>query len=428
MTEKEDKSSDGVIDTTLDGNLISNKVFQRIVDKVGAPTHSDIKSKHNLFVLAGPTGAGKSTVYEMLEAFAPRIGHISKDNTRPIRDVVDKGHRFVSKTQFKKRHKTGAYIHTYETNYNDGSGDSKRVQYGIPKGDMLDLLKRGDAVLTLTDPKSYVDFLGDDRIRSSVEERANIIPVIITTETPEDLKNRLWTRQCDDKERQRRLMQATIQWEEFNKYLKDVAHVIINNTPQSLQDILSQLSDGKSMPDNEKIPKEIVTATYSTIDDTVRKFAGIVNFYRDMRMSPSHAGSTDLVNVHHSFIDWVCKSFFGVDYDTVRNEISGGKAISLTQSAELIEKVKQRTGKAAQVDHIFNNLVAVGLTENEGRSLINFNDVLHGSGQEAGREIFKNILPEYGHWVDNDTTRRYSLTDKNISYSDIYGIDMKIAK
>ncbi|MBW2997046.1 hypothetical protein KY349_01755 [Candidatus Woesearchaeota archaeon] len=415
MGTKDGKGSEDLSDPEMDLSKLRRELFQegtKFLTTIRSPSERSL-ARNNLFVLAGPTGAGKTTVQQKVNDFFELgvLAHVDKDNTRPKREVVDGAHIPITREEYKRRKKAGTYVHTYSTNYDNEKGQSKRVFYGIPKDPLLEKLRSSDALLTLTDPASYITF---EAVAQELAEKANIIPVIITTDKPDDLTLRLEDRLCSPDERARRLKQASPQWDHFNEFANDVDHVIINNSPESLM---------RSRIRESKITQKIEGETHKAIDDTLRKFASIVHFYQYLKNAAHYTGN--LFDVHNAFRDWVCVQIFGIDYTTLANNLkSSSTRVGLNQSAQLIQRIKQETRKSTQVDHIFGELAATSIRYKDGIATVRFNDVIKKSNPTDGKYIFSMLLPQHGIWTECGT-RRYALTERPTE-GDIYAIDMKI--
>ena len=416
--EKEDKGSEDVSDPNIDISALRREVFQNRAKCLVTIRSASERSlpKNNLFVLAGPTGAGKTTVQQKVNDFLEPgvLAHVDKDNTRPKRNVVDGAHIPITKEEYKRRKKANTYIHTYSTNYQNEQGDTKRVFYGIPREPLLEKLRSSDALLTLTDPSSYTTF---KEVAEGLAEKVNVIPVIITTAKPDDLSLRLEDRLCSDEERARRLSQVRPQWEIFNEFAEYVDHVIINNSPESLMRRRSR--------DDAKITQKIEGETHRAIDDTLRKFASIIKFYHDMKNNALY--TSDVFDVHNAFMDRVCVQIFGIDYAGLTAKLKNNIPVGLNQSAQLIQRIKQETRKSTQVDHVFEQLAATSVRYKDGIATIRFNDVIKKANPNDGKYIFSMILPEHGIWTECGT-RRYALTERpsENKKDDIYALDMKI--
>ncbi|MBW2972050.1 hypothetical protein KY359_03360 [Candidatus Woesearchaeota archaeon] len=386
-------------------------------------------SQNNLFILAGPTGAGKSTVQDRVrQQILGELFSITKDQTRPQRAVVDSGRHAISKSEFKRRRGGNVYLYSYGTEYEDEHGEPEVVFYGIQRQRLEEKISRGDTLLTLTDPDSYNGFF-DEQVLAQLRGSTNVIPVVITTEEPIDLTLRLEGRICDEEERQRRLRQAEPQWRFYKKLGEKgmVPHIIVNNTPQSLREALMELTP------NSPIPQRVEGATYRTIDDAIRKFAGIVNFYKHIRQNQQMASRANF-DVHDTYLNWVTGHFFGVRYSDMMKALTDHQPVKLKSSAELVNRIKQETRNSAQVDHIFEHLAVQDYNiSNDGVLTFTFNDVIRSSNVvEEGKKVFESILPYYGWWVNQGGRtcgiRRFALTDRPEwdERSSLYAIDMKL--
>ena len=100
---------------------VDREIFQQR-ETVLVPEAPFQLSETNLYVVAGPTGGGKSTLSERLLPLTSGIDFIHKDQTRPQRSVVDGARNPVSAAEFARQSKANRYAFEYETNYPDESG------------------------------------------------------------------------------------------------------------------------------------------------------------------------------------------------------------------------------------------------------------------------------------------------------------------
>ncbi len=397
---------------------VDREIFQER-DTIQVPEAPYVFSENNLFVVAGPTGGGKSTLSERLVPLTTDIQFIYKDQTRPQRSVVDSGRNSISGAEFTRRSKRNIYAFEYETRYPDETGNVRRVQYGIPQEELLNKLSIGDCVLTLTDPSSFDALFKTDAFET-VTGLANIIPIIVTTESENDLIARLRGRSVDEDERERRLLQVPDQWGFFAKTLQTAPHVIINNTPSTLRQIGF----------DDTITPEARSDTIMAIDEAVSKFAGIVNFYKHMRKYQPVLSDSDF-DIHDVYLNWVSAQHFGTTYRSVQKAIEDGRNIGLKGHKELVDRIKGETRYSAQVDDLFSRLAVVGVSESDnGVVSLRFNDVVETGNTQGGKEIFEKILSQYGFW-NKCGTRRFALTDRLAVYdsrSSHYALDMVLVK
>jgi guanylate kinase len=175
---------------------------------------TDKKSAPLLILISAPSGAGKTTLCDMLLAAQPRLTRAITCTTRPPRkgekDGVD--YHFFTAAEFLKRLQAGNFIE-HATVY----GNS----YGILKSELLGKLREGRDVLL------NVDVQGAATIREQAatepELRRALITIFLTTPSVAVLEQRLKKRGADaEAVIQKRLAvarQEIAQWKNFDYLL-----------------------------------------------------------------------------------------------------------------------------------------------------------------------------------------------------------------
>lgn len=143
-----------------------------------------------LFVISGPSGAGKDTLVEALMGHLPRLRYTISVTTRaPRADERDGEHYyFVSRAEFERRHAAGMLLETREYGGN---------LYGTPRDSIEKSLAQGDDVIVKPEvngalavkaayPDAVLIFLIPDRF-SFLRERL----LARRTETNEEVARRL---------------------------------------------------------------------------------------------------------------------------------------------------------------------------------------------------------------------------------------------
>ena len=187
-----------------------------------------------LILISAPSGAGKTTLCELLLAHQPQLTRAITCTTRPPRpgekDGVD--YHFFTAEEFLKRLHAGNFIE-HATVY----GNS----YGILKSELLDKLREGKDVLL------NVDVQGAATIREQAETepelRRALVTIFLTTPSVEVLEQRLKKRGADAvaviRKRLAVARQEIAQWKNFDYLL------ISGSKPEDLRRALAIIESEK---------------------------------------------------------------------------------------------------------------------------------------------------------------------------------------
>jgi guanylate kinase len=120
-------------------------------------THDDVRAAARLTVLAGPSGAGKDSVTELVRARSPRLWLSVPVTTRPRREYEIDGvhYRFVDRAEFARLLDDGQLLEWSEIGVH---------RYGTPREPVRIRLSAGRPVL-LT-----IDLRGAREVRSAMPE------------------------------------------------------------------------------------------------------------------------------------------------------------------------------------------------------------------------------------------------------------------
>ena len=175
--------------------------------------------KKNLFVLSGPSGSGKNTVYNGLTELIPELTHTVSATTRAPRagEIHSVDYYFISENDFSLRLQQGDFIE--HVNYGGNL-------YGTLKSE-IDRLTSMNKILVL-----IIEVNGAIRFKELFPESETIF---IIPPSLEELKRRISGRgQNSEEELQTRLQIAAAEMEMKDKY----DHVVVNDV---LEDCINEV-------------------------------------------------------------------------------------------------------------------------------------------------------------------------------------------
>lgn len=160
-----------------------------------------------LFVLSGPSGAGKGTIAKMLVKRNPNILLSVSCTTRAPRngETDGKDYYFISKDEFETKIKSESFLE-----YSQHFGN----YYGTPKKAVEESLQKNDILLE-------IDVNGGLNVKKSFEQA---ILIMILPPSLEEVKNRLIKRQSETEE-SIKLRMSRIEYEIEKKKFYDYAVV-----------------------------------------------------------------------------------------------------------------------------------------------------------------------------------------------------------
>jgi len=156
-----------------------------------------------VFVVTGPSGAGKGTLVDRLVAARPECVFSISSTTRPKRSVEQEGvqYEFVTREEFERRRAAGLFIETAEVHGH---------LYGTPS-EFVDANVKAGRVVVLD-----VDVQGGASIRTA---RPDAVFVFIYPPSIDSLRQRLLGRRTDDPEVvERRLGNAPGELSQYQQY------------------------------------------------------------------------------------------------------------------------------------------------------------------------------------------------------------------
>ena len=172
------------------------------------------KTRGNLIVISGPSGAGKGTVIKKLREVNDNIWLSISMTSREIRsnDIPNETYFFVTREEFEKRIENGVFLEyaMYNNNY-----------YGTPKDKISDKLNEGiDVILE-------IEIQGALKVKELIPEA---ICIFILPPSMNELKKRLVGRGTDSKEKiLDRFITAYKEINEVTKY----NYVVVNDEVES---------------------------------------------------------------------------------------------------------------------------------------------------------------------------------------------------
>lgn len=194
----------------------------------------------NLYVIAAPSGTGKTTLVEALIDALPKITVSISHTTRPKRPNEQQGisYYFVDKNEFQRLVDHGDFLE-HATIFDNYYGTSKRW--------VEETLKKGiDVILE-------IDWQGHQQIRELFPES---ISIFILPPSIEDLKERLLKRNQDNPDViKKRLADA----KETISHITEFDYVVVND------DFVSALHDLKTIIEAGRLSQKRQTAKFAAM-------------------------------------------------------------------------------------------------------------------------------------------------------------------
>ena len=200
-------------------------------------------SKGKLFIISGPSGAGKDTVLAELFRLMPNINLSKSYITRPKRAGDDQKPKycFISKEEFLEKLRAGEFLE-----YNEYQGN----YYGTPKTPIFESIDSGkDIVLE-------VDINGAHKVKEQMPEA---IGIFIAPPSFAVLKERLCGRSSESEEQVRGRMTQAV---EEMKHAAEYDYVVVNQQDMAkecarhISDIILGIDENKQ--DSEIIKTNLI--------------------------------------------------------------------------------------------------------------------------------------------------------------------------
>lgn len=163
-----------------------------------------------LVILAGPAGAGKSTLCDRMVAEVPGFERVITATTRAPRpnEVDGRDYHFYSEAEFDARVAAGGFL--------EWAWVHRKARYGTPKSSVLDRLPHTNLVMN-------IDVQGVRSIRAAAQEtrglRGRVVTMFVAPDSLEVLRERLLGRgPMSEDELARRLQSAELELSERFSY------------------------------------------------------------------------------------------------------------------------------------------------------------------------------------------------------------------
>lgn len=163
-----------------------------------------------LVILAGPAGAGKSTLCDRMVTEVPGFERVITATTRAPRpnEVDGRDYHFYSEAEFDARVAAGGFL--------EWAWVHRKARYGTPKSSVLDRLPHTNLVMN-------IDVQGVRSIRAAAQEtpglRGRVVTMFVAPDSLEVLRERLLGRgPMSEDELARRLQSAELELSERFSY------------------------------------------------------------------------------------------------------------------------------------------------------------------------------------------------------------------
>lgn len=202
-------------------------------------------SKGGVFVVAGPSGSGKDTLFKELFKRKPEIKFSISSITRPMRvgEVEGEKYNFITREKFLSMLENNELLE-----YNEYIGNF----YGTPKAPVIAAIENGDDILI------EVDVNGAKEICEKLPEA---ITVFIMPPSYKELKRRLSGRGTETQELiDKRLKEALNEIARATEF----DYIVVNdNIETAVDDIIEVISSSRLM---QKRQKNIIDGVLSNVE------------------------------------------------------------------------------------------------------------------------------------------------------------------
>jgi guanylate kinase len=202
------------------------------------------KGEGILFIVSGPSGAGKTTLYKAVISMLPNLKHSVSYTTRPPRpgEVDDRDYTFVSRDEFMAMIDKGEFVEWAEIH---------GKLYGTSKKRLEEIVNSGfDAILD-------IDIQGAAQLR---EKYKRGIYIFILPPSLEILKERLRKRLVNSKEEiEKRLKGAVEEIKKYREYDYVIVNKVFEEALKELEAIIISHRVSTKKVDPEWIEKNFIT-------------------------------------------------------------------------------------------------------------------------------------------------------------------------
>jgi len=191
-------------------------------------------SKGNIYIISGPSGAGKDTILKELIKRRNDVFYSISEITRHMRngEVESEKYHFISREEFKEK-----LANNYFLEYNEYSGNF----YGTPKAPIEEHLAAGDDVVI------ECDVNGANALRKLLPD---VLSIFIMPPSFEVLHKRLVNRATESAEQvERRMNEALNEIRRADEY----DYIVVNDhLPVAVEDFITVLKSNKLLLKNQK--------------------------------------------------------------------------------------------------------------------------------------------------------------------------------
>jgi guanylate kinase len=188
--------------------------------------------KGKLFLIVGPSGSGKSSVFMDLKEMHPEYTYPLSATTREVREGEKDGdiYHFYTKEKFEEGIEKGEFLEyavVHQDNY-----------YGLIKAPVLESLKSGETVIR------EVDIQGFDSIRKEIPKE-NLVTIFITVPSKQELIDRIVSRATISKDELEKRLESM--HKEFARakdcdYMVENKHGELEKTVEKVEEIIKNES------------------------------------------------------------------------------------------------------------------------------------------------------------------------------------------
>ena len=208
-------------------------------------------NKGKLFIISGPSGAGKDTVLSNLFQIMPDINLSKSYVTRPKRpgDELKPKYCFITKEEFLTKLETGEFLE-----YNEYMGN----YYGTPRTPIENTINSGENIVL------EIDINGAHKVKEQMPEA---IGIFIAPPSFAVLKERLKGRSSESEEQVRGRLNRAV---EEMKHAEEYDYVVVNaqgkadECAQRISDIILGKYENKA--DSEKIKTNLIKEVIKDVE------------------------------------------------------------------------------------------------------------------------------------------------------------------